>query len=95
MGYVYAIVSFEAEEVKIGFSDSIRTFLNRMSALQRETPYPLGLHSISEHDDARLEETELHHRFKHARLSGEWFYINDPEVYSWLCQRENVEEDVL
>lgn len=76
-GFVYAFRI--GERVKIGFSTSPR---KRFRHVQTHCPETLELVGYAR--GSRSTETELHARFAAARLSGEWFNAQHPDVAEWL-----------
>ncbi len=69
-GFVYFIRAGEAGPVKIGFSRSVQT---RLAALQ--TAHHERLVLVAKHMGTIETERELHQRFTHLRLEGEWFRV--------------------
>lgn len=88
MGYVYAVMAFEVERVKIGWCESLESLDIRFRGFQCGSPVQLGIHSVVEHKHPYSTEQHLHRRFRSALIKGEWFDINDEKVYQWLCRRE-------
>jgi hypothetical protein len=68
-GYVYFIS--DGERVKIGRSVNIES---RLNALQTSTAVPLKLLAAI---PGGGRERELHRRFAHLRIRGEWFRLGD------------------
>ena len=66
-GYIYFILSGESH-VKIGYSANMDL---RLAALQGANPMELKLYRMVEGTMAK--ERELHAKFKHLRIRGEWF----------------------
>ena len=67
VGYIYFILSGDTH-VKIGYSANMDI---RLAALQSANPFELKLYRMVEGTVAK--ERELHARFKHLRVRGEWF----------------------
>lgn len=79
-GYVYLIYS-STEHYKIGFSKDPRkrhkTFVDSFGV---KLPISVELVHIIETNDMRKLETQLHERYKHKRVNGEWFSLDKPDV---------------
>lgn len=73
LGHVYFIRAGEA--IKIGFSKNAPS---RLAALQTSNPEHLTL--MGSFKGAREDEQELHVRFCHLRIRGEWFRDEDELV---------------
>ena len=80
---IYLIKCDTTNSCKIGYSDNP---LKRLGTLQTGNPYPLELISTIEGD--LLKEKELHQRFSHLKLQGEWFDYSD-EVKEFFEINEN------
>ncbi|WP_328654216.1 GIY-YIG nuclease family protein [Micromonospora sp. NBC_00330] len=79
-----------ADRVKIGQSDDVR---RRLADLQTGNPAHLHLAHASYEPDAgrrRVIEADLHRRFGHLRVNGEWFRWTDElnEHVNTLCDEE-------
>lgn len=85
-GYVYAILARELRLVKIGRSE--RSAECRLNEIVPQSPAHLELHSETWHEDLIGAEKGLHTRLTHARVRGEWFKMDDPDVAEWLVERE-------
>jgi hypothetical protein len=73
-GFVYLM--FDGELWKIGKALNIAS---RKKQLERQLDKPLELlHSIQSNDYSRAE-AEMHHRYKHCRIRGEWFDLRANE----------------
>ena len=74
-GFVYLI--FDGELWKIGKALNIES---RKKQLERQVGKPLELlHSIKSDDYSRAE-AEMHFRYKHCRIRGEWFNLSPQEL---------------
>lgn len=62
----------DGEYIKIGFSDAPEL---RIATLQTASPRELRILAIMPGDT--LKEVELHNRFSHLRVRGEWFVAED------------------
>ncbi|MEU6205370.1 GIY-YIG nuclease family protein [Micromonospora musae] len=74
------------ERAKIGKSSDVRL---RLANLQTGNPAHLHLaHAIYEPDADRRHaiEANLHHRFRHLRVNGEWFRWTD-ELHEYVYNR--------
>jgi hypothetical protein len=76
--FVYFIADDAGGPVKIGQS---KAPIERLTALQ--TSYPYRLRLLAQASGAQLQEVQLHARFAHLRLLGEWFRP-DPELLSFI-----------
>ncbi len=68
MGYVYFIQIISSGEIKIGYSTNVK---KRMNGLQTAIPEKIKLLGFFAGD--KQKEKELHKKFKHLRIKGEWF----------------------
>jgi hypothetical protein len=94
---VYFILDSYSNSVKIGYS-TIKGLKKRVENLQIGTPYELKLLGIVWGD--KNIEKELHKKFKHSRIRGEWFYYTkELEEYlneSWdFSTIESLEKKML
>ena len=64
------------EFVKIGFSTN--NLIKRFEAIQCGNPYKLELEFIM--PGGKIEEGELHKKFKHIKKRGEWYILTKKEV---------------
>lgn len=72
-GFVYFLLS-ETGETKIGRT---KVLDDRIYHFTTKLPYDLKLISYIETDDQFALEKELHERYAHNRLRGEWFGMSD------------------
>jgi hypothetical protein len=79
MGFIYFIQNGTGE-VKIGYTENVR---RRLHNLQIASPTTLNV--IGQMPGTVSEEREIHHRFAHARLVGEWFRP-DPDMIALAKQ---------
>lgn len=84
MGFVYFITTTAAidpgravEAVKIGYTGGDP--YGRLKSLQTGCPTPLVLTGY--YEGAPDDERELHRRFASARITGEWFNLEDDDVF--------------
>ena len=75
---IYAITAREIGMVKIGYSKNPKS---RIYGLRVSMPFHLVIEGVC--DGTRVEERELHKRFKEHHVKGEWFRI-EPEVEAFL-----------
>lgn len=75
IGIVYAVGFLKY--VKIGFS---RNFDARLGSLQAGCPLQLTVYR--KFPGFQHDERQLHRRFEHARLNGEWFFM-DRKLSAW------------
>jgi hypothetical protein len=76
IGVVY-VVGF-LKYIKIGFSQN---FESRLDSLQSACPLKLTVYR--KFPAFPSDERSFHRRFAHARLNGEWFYM-DRKVSAWV-----------
>lgn len=77
-GHIYFILAHEAKAIKIGYSANPRA---RYENLCTGSPEPLIFYGSVPGN--REDETDLHKKFKHLRLNGEWFRECD-ELYNHI-----------
>lgn len=77
-GHVYFILAAKARAIKIGYS---KNRCQRFHDLQTGSPVPL--HFYGSVPGNKADETALHQRFKHRRLTGEWFRECN-EIYNYI-----------
>lgn len=73
--FVYFVQQGESGPVKIGLANDP---LRRMAELQTGNPEELSLRHVV--PGKRADEAKLHHRFREARIRGEWFGLAYLEV---------------
>lgn len=78
-GYVYFIRPMGMEFIKIGFS--VNDVRKRIAALSTAWPLPLLLLLVL--DGGMAFEQEMHRRFSHLRIRGEWFTAAD-DLYEFI-----------
>lgn len=62
--------------MKIGISENITA---RKKAIQSHCPFKIEVVGIIETDDPHQLEAELHRKYDHRRLRGEWFQLRSRE----------------
>ncbi len=77
MRKLYLIYAREVGRVKIGLSDDP---VKRLKQLQTGAPVQLELFAFRNHRNVTVKEVELHKRFQHKRVGGEWFELG-PQDY--------------
>ena len=80
MSYVYFILDEKSKAIKIGKANNID---ERLSGLQTGNPNSLKLiHSITckNEDHSFVKEKQLHKKFEHLQMTGEWFKYTDELV---------------
>lgn len=80
-GWIYAIQAETGGPVKIGFAQNPP---ERLRGFQAGCPIPLRIVGQWRCRDQYGMETRLHRRFASARLHGEWFSDEHPELRAWL-----------
>lgn len=81
---VYFILNSENNAIKIGRARDIE---KRLRSLQTASPVELELLKtlqVESESQAQVLERELHCRFEHLRLKGEWFKA-EPELLSYIA----------
>jgi hypothetical protein len=81
-GYVYLLRSEHGH--KIGRTRQIE---QRMSAFGLQLPFPVELIHTIACEDMYQAERELHNRFAHLRINGEWFNLSLEHV-QWLLSKQ-------
>lgn len=81
---VYLIVNKVENFCKIGFSNNPDA---RLKQLQTGNPYPLEL--ISTIEGSIIDEKNLHNKFAHLSIQGEWFEYNE-EIKTYFGVNEDV-----
>lgn len=78
---IYFVACPPANAVKIGHTRKLHygtidsNAYSRMASMQSACPFALEMLAVCEGDLAR--EQELHRRFRHLRLRGEWFLLTE------------------
>lgn len=78
MGFVYVFKQKETNFYKIGMTDN--TVDSRFSQFKMYSPNGADIVQVIESINARALEKELHEKFKHLRLSGEFFELSQKEL---------------
>ncbi|HCX66930.1 GIY-YIG nuclease family protein [Parvibaculum sp.] len=80
-----SVVYFIGDEefVKIGYTTSLEA---RFKALRTSSPRPLKVHHVL--FGGRDDERELHQRFSHLRVEGEWFCLSG-ELLKFIKHRSS------
>jgi len=78
-GCVYLVRIIGLSPVKIGYSDA-ETPIDRINSFKICAPYGLDFIGFIKSDNAKILETELHKKYSHLRLNGEWFNITREEA---------------
>lgn len=84
-GYVYLVKAAELNRYKIGRSKNPQI---RFKDLQQQSPASLTLIHLIQCADAVKTEKQLHKRFSHYRVGGEWFNLNADAV-DYICALGN------
>lgn len=82
MRKLYLIYAREVGRVKIGLSNDPD---KRLKQLQIGSPVQLELFAFRNYRNTNVKEVELHERFQHKRVFGEWFDL-DPQDYIGLLR---------
>lgn len=81
-GYVYLIQELNHGYFKIGKTNNPAQRLNRFEV---RLPFQVDYICLIPADDALLLENNLHWRFKHRHVAGEWFALSDEDVASIMA----------
>lgn len=76
-GFVY--IAKAERYTKIGMS---KTPIKRISMFDVQSPFDVNLVLLIPSDNMDLTEAELHERFSHRRVRGEWFDLSTDEIAS-------------
>lgn len=76
-GFVYLIQENDGEYTKIGLSEDVE---NRRNNFQTANPRELHILCKIPHDNPAKLETELHSRYKHKRVRGEWYRLDANDI---------------
>lgn len=79
IGFIYFVQAAKLG-VKIGFTTNLES---RMKSLQTASPHLLELISFIGAVDS-LEEFKAHEFFKEKKIRGEWFNIDEEEIYDYI-----------
>lgn len=86
VAFVYFVFNADSKAIKIGMAKDVG---KRLKALQTSSPAPLELLKtirVNSIEEAAKLESDLHRRFEHLRLTGEWFRVGeDLTVYLKHC----------
>jgi hypothetical protein len=74
-GYIYLIKS--GDSYKIGRTKSISS---RMKTFGIQLPFPFEIVHMIEAENMYQAEEELHQKYSHCRLNGEWFALSSEDV---------------
>lgn len=80
-GWVY-VVQLADGPIKVGLSSSLNPF-SRIEQLDKSLPFHLTIRGLKWVDEVGQLETQIHHRYHHARIKGEWFAMTEEEI-GWL-----------
>jgi T5orf172 domain len=86
---VYLIQAGDRGPVKIGSTRDANSLRSRLATLQTGSPERLFIRAVGSGGSTR--EGELHKRFRHLRLYGEWFRV-DEELLTWAAYGISPEE---
>ena len=79
-GYVYLVQLGDQNMYKIGLTIDPQ---KRIKAIGTKLPWGLNLIVLIKAEDRFFLETQLHNKFHHKRVSGEWFAL-DPEDVEYI-----------
>ena len=63
---------------KIGIATNLR---KRVSNIQTSNPFKVTLVAYTKTENVFADELELHELFKDKRVRGEWFKLNDDDLF--------------
>lgn len=78
IGHVYFIQAEESQRIKIGFSENP---IQRLASLSTSSSESLAL--LASFPATMADERELHKKFAHLRIRGEWFSTS-PEIMAYI-----------
>lgn len=76
MQYIYIIRC--QQFYKIGIANDVKS---RLAQLSTGNPFPLEVLAVYGFENAESVERALHQRFANTRARGEWFDLNDGDLY--------------
>lgn len=84
---IYFVKNGNDNEIKIGYADNVK---QRMCSLQTSNSNDLKLIGVMEGE--KVVEQNIHERFAHLRVRGEWFTLSDElrDFVNANCYTENV-----
>lgn len=87
-GYVYILRS-DSGEHKIGRT---RNPASRLATFEVKLPFRVNYEMVIYGEDHIALEAELHERFAHCRLDGEWFHLTDQDLDELRQEFEDLAE---
>jgi hypothetical protein len=90
-GCVYFFKHIGLSPTKIGYSLSPSP-IDRFEQFKTYAPYGAELVGFIQSDDAKSLETELHQKFAHARMKGEWFELDEVTIQKTIKFYSNIEQ---
>lgn len=76
-GYVYLLKQINGEHYKIGLTNNPA---NRLKIFGVKLPFEVEFDHLIKTDDMYALEYQLHQRYAHCRVNGEWFALTPEEV---------------
>ena len=90
-GCVYFFRHVGLTPTKIGYSIN-QSPMDRFEQFQTYAPYGAQLVGFIPAVDAKALETELHQKFAHARMKGEWFELDEDTIQKTIRFYSNLED---
>jgi hypothetical protein len=87
-GFVYVFRQINTNYVKIGMTNTESVF-DRFANFKMYSPTGAEILAIIETTDAKLLESELHNKYSAFRMSGEFFNLNEEQIFA-LKTRHNL-----
>ena len=87
-GFVYVFRQINTNYVKIGMTNTESVF-DRFANFKMYSPTGAEILAIIETTDANLLESELHNKYSAFRMSGEFFNLNEEQIFA-LKTRHNL-----
>jgi hypothetical protein len=89
-GYVYFFRQVDSPYVKIGFTNG-ESVVGRFASFKTYAPIGATIEAVIESANAKKLESELHQKYSHNRVSGEFFQMTKEEVEAVRCKHEGAD----
>jgi len=90
MGKIYLLHAVDTEKYKVGITSG--PIEKRVAQLQTGNPDKIILLRDYESDHYRYIESFLHRKFMSKRAEGEWFLLEDSDVFNFIDYCQEIEE---
>lgn len=77
---IYLLNESGSEKYKIGITNNLKT---RLKNIQTGCPEEINVISTFQSPYVTIIEKRLHKKFEHNKTNGEWFLLNDSDVFSF------------